>query len=209
MSIFLPPVEIELAPGLIRWEFTLLGERGFSFHPTILTYNKASVKKKGHEEAAINGVFVLVDPKENTNKKFGIAVGYPEVGNTKSTKEMKEPPNLMEYTHELVRNSEPRELPNWKKAILVCDWEDDIRNRTAKSRNQGKSYRKTVIDNTMKEEVRHLSKILRTEIKDSRTLNCNVVGEGKENYFLPNPDSQRYEYYVGIVKEVLRIITRQ
>ena len=55
-------------------------------------------------------------------------------------------------------------------------------------------------------EVIHLRDRLRYEINATDNLHLTSESEG-ENYFMPNPDSRRYKYYVNVVMQLLRKLT--
>ena len=209
MSIFLPSVDTQLAPGLTKWEFSLLDETAFSFRPTVINYNRASIKKEGYQNEAETGIGILVKDYKDSEGKYDILIKHPGDDSQKATKATKEDQaNLMDYIHELAIKSEPQELPDWKKAILICDWESDIAEGTAKSGNQGQRYRDAAIDEIMIKEVSHLSIFLFEKLTEfAENLHLNVLGDCKENYFLPNPNLPRYNYYIDVVVQAILKIT--
>lgn len=195
----------EIGASLLQVEFHLLIDHDFSVAPTVLVCDRNSVKRKDNENAATNGVYVLVNPKINKGK-YDVAVGRSEVAQGNASK----PPNekqqtLMGLIRDLADSPEPKEMKDWKRAILICDWEEDIEKRGAR-----KGKPKTDIDEknekALNDEIFHLANLFHNELKKSKALNLDVHGYHRDSYYLPNPDSLRYDYYVGIVKRLLSMI---
>lgn len=153
------------------------------------------------------GVCVLVEPPEEAVSEYNIYVGHGGV--VKSEKSPAEKEYKKEYT--LLNTMQnhasrpPSGVEKWRKAILICNWDNDIQ-----SEQKGKYHReKELIDQVMYDEVFHLSKILSEKLQQYKRVNFEVHGEHKETSFMPNPDSLRYQYYIGVTIELLRMMIEQ
>lgn len=149
------------------------------------------------------GVCVLVEPLKEADNECSIYVGHGGVAKREAT-----PPGDQQPLIKTVQNyasRPPSGVEKWSKAILICNWDDDIQ-----SEQKGKYHReRELIDQVMYDEVLHLSKILHERLQEFKKINFEVHGERKDSSFMPNPDSLRYQYYVGVVIELLRMMIEQ
>ena len=196
------------APGIYELKFKPFFNQNVIVLDWQETAGKFSPKLADHEPK--KGVFVLVEPPKVDTKKYGIYVGYAGVDKREDTPEGEQQTlyGRIEYLSGDMMNL--TKIESWDKAILLCDWDEDIRKGTAKSKNSNHRAKrnKAIIDEFMKKEVNHVSKILYKGLKDASNPNWNVLAEDKENYYLPNPDSRRYDYYVGVIIELLQMIAK-
>ena len=155
------------------------------------------------------GVFVLVKPPECESNMYGVSVGY--AGVDKRSTDIKYEENTLYKWIQNIRGKErphPRAMENWKKAILLYDWEQDI---IAGAKIEGKGEEKdTLTDLVMEQEVKYLRHFFVEKLKGSKAskeIPFEVLGKPQHSYFLPNPDSLRYQYYVVAVMQLLRKLT--
>ena len=149
------------------------------------------------------GVYVLVDTKPDRRGMYNVSVGHGGVNKRKNTEEGQQQ-TLYGSIKNLKSRPIPKEMKDWNKAILICDWQDDIEKRsTGNGSYQGKN---DLIIQVMKQEVNHLSKFLHNELKKSKDLPLKVHSRRKTTYFMPNPDLRRYDYHVDVVKKMLQMI---
>ena len=190
----------QIGASLLQVEFHLLIDQDFSVAPTVLVCDRKTVKQRGNEGLACNGVYVLVDTNKNKKGKYDVAVGRHEI-----TEGDKEHLTLIERIGKLVEVTEPYKIKNWNKAILICDWERDIKDRSA-NKSKPKADVNEKISKVFNDEIFHLANFFHDELNKSKALNLNVHGTHRDSYYLPNPDLLRYDYYVGVVKKLLSMI---
>ena len=181
--------------GFYELEFTPL------FDPNVLIFDKDEARPSKLRDDS-KGIFVIVDTQQRDGG-FYVYVGQSGVWGDTYT-----------FFDRLIRiYGKDGGLPDkindsWDKAILLFDWKKDIEKTPAKK--GGNSARRTeLIDQVMDNEVLYLEKFLHDKLKESKDLKLNVLGEPTASFFMPNPDLSRYDYYVGVVKELLQIITGQ
>ena len=190
----------DIGASLLQAEFRLRIDQDFSVAPTVLVCDRKTVKKRGNENFAHNGVYILVDTRKNKKEKYDVVVGRHEI-----TEGDKEQQTLIERIIKLADKPEPQIIKNWKKAILICDWEKDIRDRAA-SKAKPKADVDEKIEKVFNDEIFHLANFFHDELKKFKALNLDLHEDHRDSYFLPNPDLLRYDYYVGVVKKLLLMI---
>ena len=159
----------------------------------------------GNMPEAGKGVYVLMDTQGTEDGSFFVFVGQSGVTGEKATLcgNANSRINRLWYKDS---PGMPDDIADWDKAILIFDWESDIEIRAEEN---GSAYNKDeLMNDVMYNEVLHLEKLLRAEVNNSANLNLTSAGAG-ENYFMPNPDSERYKYYVAVAMETLRMIIEQ
>ena len=177
------------------------------YDPLILVLDKESSKgvgsvkleKMGNDEPK-KGVFVLVEPLIETSKskqpptKYNIYVGYAGVEKDQT---------LYRRIQHLRSDPNINDIDNWEKAILICNWENDII-----SEKEGNfPERHPLISEVIHNEAVHLSIILHKRLEKEKNPKWNIVGRKPDSYYMPNPDSLRYQYYVVAVMQLLRKLT--
>ena len=118
-------------------------------------------------------------------------------------------------------------IPGWTKAILLFDWENDIKTdkdlkeflitineEISSEENKEEAEKKAAqrveskIDELMKKEIKDLIELLLFEISNLENFHLTNTPVGK-TYSAPKSSSQRHEDYVAVVKEILRLIDEQ
>lgn len=151
------------------------------------------------------GVYVLMDTQMTKDDSFFVFVGQSGVTGERATLCGNNDSRINRLWHKDSPNM-PDDISEWDKAILIFDWDKDIK---ASAEEEGSAHNKdNLLNDVMRNEVLHLEKLLRAEVSNSSNLNLTSSGAG-ENYFMPNPDSRRYEYYVDVVMQLLLILTSQ
>lgn len=198
MSAFSIIDEIPLEQG-----FTKLGFVPF-YAPTVLIFDKKDAqnigsKKLGSDEPK-KGVYVIVETDPSWGR-YNVTVGLGGVGGEKQTLL-----NRVKY-HDY---SPPSVMEDWNKAILICDWEKDIRNRAFNYNSASKENQKKKIDEAMASEVHLIEKMLHEELmefnEDLGSLRVHRNQSSNFTHYMPNPDNERYDYYIRVVMEALRKI---
>lgn len=153
------------------------------------------------------GVYVLMDTQMTKDDSFFVFVGQSGVTGEKAT--------LCGNTNSRINRvwrkdspGMPDDIADWDKAILIFDWEDDLEeNAETNEKQRGTAPNKDeTLKDVMYNEVLHLEKILREEIEKYKNLNLTNA-PGKDNYYMLNPDSRRYDYYLDLVMLLIRMIT--
>ena len=185
-----------LENGFYKLRFTPL------YNPNVLLCDRHESLPGSMPEAG-KGVFVLVDTKRTEEDSFFVFVGSSGVTGEKATLCGKPNSRFNRVWHKESPGI-PDDISEWDKAILIYDWEVDIETR---AEQEGSAHNKEdLLIDVMYNEVLHLEKLLRAEVDNWPDLDLTNASAG-ENYFMPNPDSLRYDYYVDAVMRLLRMIT--
>jgi len=193
------------------WE---LYEKGFFkveldsfYNPDVLLYQKQ--EEEGIQQAFLDsrngdrGVFVLVVSDKNTNGYFNIQVGHGGVRG-KAT--------IFDRLNTLWRQGErlSEEIANWDKAILIFDWEKDISKSMRDAEKFGEEGTRELIDVALNSEVHKLEKFLQYELyQAAEELNLEVDDRGMQKPEISTTDLLRYNYYLEVVTELLRMIAKK
>lgn len=191
-------------------------EVGFKpiYNPGILVCDKNEANPQDLP-IACKGVLILVD-----TPKSHIYVGEGGVGGEKSLLSGNIPSRFRRVWYGDANTDD--KIPGWDRAILLFDWENDIkvdRDKKAfllqvddeasseESDEEKAAIRvESKIDELMKEEVRDLRRMLLFELNNLNNFHLtNSTAQNSD----PKFNSRRYDYYVAVIKELLRIITGQ
>ena len=179
-------------PGFYELRFKPL------YNPNVLICDRHG-SDPNNMPTATKGVYVLVDTQITEDDRFSVFVGQSGI--------VPEGKATLDSRISRVCYKEPGMpdgIADWDKAILIFDWEDDLK---ARAEQRGTAPNKdTLLSGVMRNEVLHLEKILRAEIEECRYLDLTNAS-GKENYFMLNPDSRRYDYYLDVVMLLIRMVT--
>lgn len=196
MSAFSVVGESQLAPGFTRLEFLPF------YDPVVVIFDRkeaggiGSIKLGDYEPK--KGVYAIVET-EPTRGRHNVTVGLGGVDGDQQT--------LLERVKYHASNP-PSVMEQWDKAILICDWEKDIRNRAKEFGSVAQKTQDSEIIKAMKSEVHLLEKMLHAELMQFTgsfgSLNVHRNKSKRFNYFMANPDNERYEYYIGIAMGALR-----
>ena len=148
------------------------------------------------------GVYILVDTEKNGNFKLQIGVAGVSGKDT--------------IFHRLDRmrsgtkdSQDSLESDKWGKAVLIFDWGDDIEDWLQSLGNFREEEKKKLIDVALDSEVFKLEKFLYDELKKiAEDLNVEVEGRSRAEPEVPETDKQRYKYYLEVVTELLKMITK-
>ena len=194
--------------------FSIIGEcplaRGFDklkfvpfYNPTVVIFdsNKAGgigSIKLGDKEPK-KGVYIIAETEPSWGR-YNVTVGLGGVDGEKQTLL-----NRVKYHN----YSPPSMIKEWDHAILICDWEVDIRNRAKEFGSFSEKKQHEKIAETMKSEVHFIEKMLHEKLMEFNeelgSLRVHRNADPKHfNSFMANPDNERYEYYIGVVMEALR-----
>ena len=196
-------------PGFHKLSFTP------PYDPIVLVLDKEASKGVGPaklpDELLVEpnkGVFVLIEPLTVSPVKYNVYVGCAGVGKGENKPEddrsEEDSQTLYARIRDLRSSVNIKDMNDWEKAILICDWEKDIG-----TEEEGTYHdRDVLIAQVMRNEAFHLSKILHKKIGDEKNPKWNVLGKDPASYYMPNPDSLRYQYYVEAVKQLLRMIAK-
>lgn len=196
MSAFSVVGESQLARGFTRLEFPSF------FDPVVVDFDRKEAGgigsiKLGDDEPK-KGVYAIVET-EPTRGRHNVTVGLGGVDGDSQT--------LLERVKYHDYNP-PSVMEGWDKAILICDWEKDIRNSAIKFGSVAQKTQDNKIIEAMKSEVHLLEKMLHAELMQFTgsfgSLNVHRNKSKRFNYFMANPDNERYEYYIGIAMGALR-----
>lgn len=197
--------ESQLVSGFTKLEFAPF------YNPTVLIFDNkeaggiGSTKLGGDEPK--KGVYVIVET-EPTRGRYNVTVGLGGVDGNRGTAKGDQQTLLKRVKYH--DYSPPSVMEDWDKAILICDWEDDIRNRAIEFGSVAQQTQGKKIIEAMKSEVTLIEKMLHAELNQfTGSLGSLRVHRNKSkrfNYFMANPDNERYEYYIGIAMEALRQI---
>ena len=164
-------------------------------------FNKTKLKNSDSDVEIRKGVYILAATELNSFGKYNVTVGQSGVDGKKQT--------LIERV-KYHASIPPVGMEKWNKAILICDWENDIL-AGAKSGSKQKSRKnKEILIQTMRTEVHLLESMLHSELKkyDDQIGSLSIErDEGGIIEFMLNPDLRRYEYYVECVMKILGDIT--
>lgn len=205
MSAFSLQGENELKSGYVKMEFVPF------YSPTVMIYDRKKGENIGSaklgDDEPKKGVYVLVET-ELTWGRYKISVGLGGVNKKEKTPEGEQQTLLGRVKYHA--SNPPEDMEKWDKAILICDWEVDIENRAIEFGSLRPERRDVKISEAIKSEVHLLEKMLHAELMQftEEFGSLKVYRNRGENfkYFMPNPDNERYEYYIGIVMESLQQI---
>ena len=167
-------------------------------------------RKKSNLFFAGKGVFAVVDSKSSESEGFPVFVGSAGVTGEKATLCGDEYSRIYRviYGDDTINEK----IPNWNKAILIFDWENDIEDclLVKQMGNFADQEKKKLIDAVMDSEVPQFEKFLYHQLMQvAKDMHLDVRNETKADVSLPKFALRRFEYYVGIVKDLLQIITGQ
>lgn len=196
MSAFSINGEIPLPPGFSRMAVVPF------FDPVVMIFDKKEAGGISSIKLGVNepkkGVYVIVETEPSWGR-YNVTVGLGGVDGEKQTLL-----NRVKY-HDY---RPPSVMKDWDKAILISDWEDDIRNRAKEFGDVKQKSQNKKITEAMRSEVHLIEKMLHAELmKFNEGLgSLRVLRNHSSNFthFMPNPDNERYNYYVRIVMEALR-----
>lgn len=198
--------EEQLESGFIRLKFAPF------YNPTVLIYDRCEAENIGSEKLGENepkkGVYVLAETTSRYSK-YNVTVGLSGVDRKRGTAKDEQQSLLRRVKHHA--SNPPSFMKGWDKAILICDWENDIRNRAMEFGHVTQKNQNAKIDEAMKSEVHLIEKMLHTELmkfnEKSGSLKVHRNADPKRfQYYMPTPDNERYQYYIKIVLEALREI---
>lgn len=196
MSAFSVVGGSQFARGFTRLEFPPF------YDPVVVDFDRKEAGgigsiKLGDDEPK-KGVYAIVET-EPTRGRHNVTVGLGGVDGDQQT--------LLERVKYHDYNP-PSVMEGWDKAILICDWEKDIRNSAIKFGSVAQKTQDNKIIEAMKSEVHLLEKMLHAELMQFTgsfgSLNVHRNKSKRFNYFMANPDNERYEYYIGIAMGALR-----
>ena len=172
-------------------------EPGLHFNPNVLVYDKQgdALERVFLESKENNrGIFVLVD----TEKKDG---GVPiQVGSAGVSGE----DTLFNRLQTLKRP----ENEKWDKAILLFDWQADIEVWLKEAGDFSKEDSEKLIDVVLDSEVFQLKKFLQYGLDQAADeLNFDVGQRGMAHSEIADIDSERFNYYLELVKHLIYMIT--
>ena len=204
MSAFSIMGESPFAPGFTKLEFLPF------YNPTVLVFDSDSAGgigsiKLGADEPK-KGVYVIVESEPSWGR-YNVSVGLGGVDKNRGTPEGKQQTLFKRVKYHDYRP--PSMMKEWDKAILICDWEGDIRNRAKEFGSVSEKKRREKIEEAMKSEVHLLEKMLHEKLMEFNeefgSLRVHRNADPKRfSSFMPNPDNERYEYYIGVVMEAVR-----
>ena len=165
---------------------------------------------KGNLLFAGKGVFAVVDSQSSESEGFPVFVGSAGVTGEKATLCGDEFSRMYRviYGDDTIN----QKIPNWDKAILIFDWENGIEDwlEVKQMGNFADQEKKKLIDAVMDSEVLLFEKFLYHQLMQvAKNMDLNMLNDSKPKVDLPEIDLQKFEYYVGIVKDLLQIITGQ
>ena len=212
LSVYSIKEEIQLVEGvtgLNKLEFVPF------YNPTVLILDREETKGIGRarmsavsaDSSLLKGVYILAE-SDPTRGRYNVSVGLSGVDRNSVTPEGEQQTLLERVKYHA--SSPPSDVEDWDKAILICDWEDDIRNRVIKFGSVAQTTQDGKIVEAMRSEVHLLEKMLHAELAQfSGVLGSLNVHRNKGKgfrYFMTNPDRARYDYYIRIAMEALRKI---
>lgn len=166
-------------------------------------YNKVKLKNSDSDVEIRKGVYILAATERNSLGKYNVTVGQSGVDGQRQI--------LIQRVKHHASNP-PVGMEKWDKAILLCDWENDIlagAKSSSKKKSNASKASKEVLIQIMKTEVHLLESMLHSELKkyDDEIGSLSVErNEGGLIEFMPNPDLRRYEYYVECAMRILEDI---
>ena len=148
------------------------------YHPGVLICDRSESNPSSMPEAA-KGVFALVDTQKTQEGSFFVFVGQSGVTGEKATLCGNNDSRINRLWHKDSPGM-PDDISEWDKAILIFDWEEDIK---ARAEEEGSAHNKDdLLDDVMRNEVLHLEKLLRAEVENSADMDLTNASAG-ENYF--------------------------
>ena len=198
MSAFSVVGGSQFARGFTRLEFPPF------YDPVVVIFDKKDAGNIASKKLGVNepkkGVYVIVETEPSWGR-YNVTVGLGGVDGEKQTL-------LRRVKHH--DYNPPSVMEDWNKAILICDWEDDIRNRAFNYNSASKENQKKKIDEAMASEVHLIEKMLHEELmgfnEDLGSLRVHRNQSSNFTHYMPNPDNERYDYYIRVVMEALRKI---
>jgi len=180
------------SPGFYEIEFDSI------YTPHVLFYEKKGQDSSPDEPFPNSrGVFILVNTKRQKKSSSFVKVGFSGVSGN-STLFCR----LGRLWHD--SNKSTSEESVWNKAILICNWQDDIKVWLNNMGNLKTEAETKLIEAVMDSEVFYLEKILFHGLNSaSRELNINLVGNKKAIFPKWNTDSPRNKDYLDMVKILL------
>lgn len=175
------------------------------YNPNILLYKR---QEDAIEQAFLDtrngdrGVFILVVSKKNANGNFNVQVNHGGVLG-KAT--------IFDRLNTVLRQEERLidAMIDWDKAILIFDWEKDIDKSMRDTEKFGEEGKRELIDVALKSEVYKLQKFLQDELHQAaEELNLEVNDRGMKKPEISDSDLPRYNYYLQVVIELLRMIAK-
>lgn len=179
-----------------------------SYNPNVLIYQKQDSRpintvflESKHNN---KGVYILVDTEKNKNGNFKLQIGVAGVSGQATLFDRLE--RMRSGTKD---SQDSPESDKWGKAILIFDWRDDIEDWLQSLGNFREEEKKKLIDVALDSEVYKLEKFLYDELKKiAEDLNVEVEGRSRAEPEVPETDKQRYKYYLEVVEELLKMITK-
>lgn len=141
------------------------------------------------------GVFVLIKPVMGAPIKYNIQVGCAGVEQEQT---------LYGKVQELRSTSNIGGMRGWKKAILLCNWENDVNTKEGVGEY---SEKPSLISKVIRNEAHRLIDILCVKLGEENNPKWILAVRDMVPYCIPNPDTRRYEYYADVVMQLLRILT--
>ncbi len=181
-------------PGFHKLSFTPL------YDPLVLVLDNQKLKETrpdilGDDEPR-RGVFVLIKPPIGTSINYNLYVGCAGVEREQT---------LYGRVQELRSISNTEGMAGWKKAILLCNWENDI--QTEEGGPGEYSGKPDLIGEVMRNEAHHLIDILYTKLGKANNPKWHLAIRDIDLSCIPNPDMRRYEYYADVVMQLLQMLT--
>lgn len=176
--------------------------------PSVLIYNRqkqgTSRRKWGSSRLhkALKGIYILLRT-ETEDDSFCVFVGHGGVRGKKANLFSGGYARLYRVLYK--DKGMPDAISKWDKAILISDWEEDIKARAEQSGDYDRKTIERLVDEVMNSEVIYLKALLRSKLHAHNDLHLTSKSIGK-NYFMPNPDLRRYKCYVAIAIELVEKI---
>ena len=182
------------------------------FNPTVVLCERDRIGgslspsvKSIYEEKYRRGFYICLDTNL-MGGRYNVFVGSGGMMKTKDSQTL-----FTAIADQASRNPDDSEEKNpfkkrnkWDKAILVCDWEQDIQFRkiyAGSMMHDHDKYNKPV-NNTMKDDIKLAGSFCNIKLKeyeDSGSLRVSQNKQNTSNLFISNfYDSDRYEYYVHL-----------
>lgn len=170
------------------------------YNPRVLICDRGRSNPSNMPEAK-RGIYLPMITQKNNDGKFFIFVGFGGVTGKKATLCGNEDSRLKRVWERRVSPRMPKKISNWNKAILICDWVDDI-NPNLDEDSKVKAMKKDVIN---------FRKVLIDELKKDGDSNFDVLNRRKFKFTRLKDESdhvrERYKGYVHMIKEAVKIIT--
>jgi len=205
-----------------------LNEKGFLevgfaplYNPGIVVCDKNQANPQDLP-IACKGVLIAVD-----SQKRDVYVGNGGISEKKQKDETEPRANLSwnEYSRlcRVLHKDDTiyKKMPDWDKAILIFDWENDIKLDKSKKESFRKSKIRieNAIDKIIRDEISDLKKILIYKIYNSENWNLknyrnevptslkSIANNSRSRNSL-SPNSKRCRYYVAIVMKLMQEIVK-